>query len=177
MALGLDPDHEPMARRLALWAIVFTAIGSAVALVFEALGAPNWLIDIARIVVLPAVAYLVVRWRGASRTLWVPGALSSVAAGLVASALSLAAVLNTSQFTTSGGSRSMSSASKVAVQLTRAAELTGLRTKSLSLLVSIVLAALMLLAVGLATRPARRPTDDSTEATRDEEQEGTVPRV
>jgi hypothetical protein len=157
MALGLDPDHEPMARRLALWAIALTAIGSAVTLIFAVFGSPIWLIDIARIVMLPVIVYLVVRWRRASRTLWVPGALSSVAAGLGFSALALAGVLRSSQSTAS--LRGMSSVARAAARFARAAELAGLRNESLSLLVSIVLAVLMLVAVGLATRPAAEKAD------------------
>jgi hypothetical protein len=157
MALGLDPDHEPMARRLALWAIAFTAIGSAVSFLFSVFGSPIWLTDVARIVVLPVVVYLVVRWRGASRTLWVPGALSSVAAGLVVSGLSLVGVLRSSQPTASR--RGMSSGAIAAARFARTAELAGLRNESLSLLVSIVLAVLMLVAVGLATRPAAEKAD------------------
>jgi hypothetical protein len=53
----------------------------------------------------------------------------------------------------------MSSVARAAARFARAAELAGLRNESLSLLVSIVLAVLMLVAVGLATRPAAEKAD------------------
>jgi hypothetical protein len=94
VAFGMDSGHEPIPRRLALWALGIRATAVVLGLVFVSglSTRPDRWYEVALLVVLTGFAFAAVRWRRAPATLWIPGIVAYVTYALLAPGVTAALV-------------------------------------------------------------------------------------
>ncbi len=79
---GVGRQDDPLARGVVLWALLLNALATVIATLIGTVvartGQHDWWPQLVGIGALALIAYSLVRWRRASRSLWIPGAVGAL---------------------------------------------------------------------------------------------------